>query len=143
MCIRELMAMAKRDRPTASITLSPSASGSTVERQFLVGWSNLQWKHGKRSHKAFSRYWKRGRSPVAVIPRHHRKKRRTGRRAPSFAAHFPYIMLCASATMNMAAGVSEREAILTAIVKCGWRPDTCSEVDRVRVVLRRMKERRT
>lgn len=122
--------------PTASITLSSSASA--MERP--MGWPDLHWKHDKRSHKAYSRYWKRGRSPVATIPRHPKLRGdqpRLGRRSPSFAAHFPYIMLSARAAMIMAAGVSEREAMQMAMLEFDWQPNTCSEIDRVRMVLRR------
>jgi hypothetical protein len=63
-----------------------------------------------------------------------------GRRAPSFAAHFPYIKLSARATMMMADGVSEREAIEMAMLEVAWKPNTCAEIDRVRMALRRMTE---
>ena len=111
-----------------------------------MGWPDLHWKHGKRSHKAYSRYWKHGRSPVAAIPRKpalQNKRTRLGRRVPDLYAEFPHIKLRARVTMIMAEGVSEREAIQIAMLEVGWKPGTSAEIDRVRMVLRRMSGRRT
>jgi hypothetical protein len=42
--------------------------------------------------------------------------------------------------MIMAAGISERDAIQMAMLKVGWKPSTSKEIDRVRMILRRMEK---